>query len=85
MAVTTRAKSKTPEGSISDIVELRISVHEGYTHVLAVIRSRSRPGLLHTAQAYVTPQGVYKVSCDCEGFTFRKKCWHTELLKKLVQ
>ena len=84
MAVTTRAKT-SPEGSISDIAELRISVHEGYTHIVALVRSRSRPGLLHTAQAYVTPKGVYKVSCDCEGFTFRKKCWHTELLKKIVQ
>jgi len=28
---------------------------------------------------------IVKLSCDCEGFTFRKKCWHLYLLKGLIQ
>lgn len=80
-----KTSSKSYQGSFSDIINMKISVHEGYVHIVSEIRSHSRPGLVHIAQVYVAPgKGVVKYSCDCEGFTFKKKCWHTQLLLSLV-
>ena len=84
MAVTLKAKS-TPKLSFSDLVNLRVSVHEGYTHLYAEFKSQTRAGLVHITQLFVTPNGVAKASCSCEGFTFRKKCKHVEFLKSIAQ
>ena len=54
--------------------------------VSADISSRSRPGVVHYTRIVIDPKTneIVKASCDCEGFTFRKKCWHLYLLKALV-
>jgi hypothetical protein len=28
---------------------------------------------------------VVKASCNCEGFTFKKECWHIKVLKEMVK
>jgi len=54
--------------------------------VSADIPSRSRPSLSHYTRLVIDPETneIIKYSCDCEGFTFRKKCWHLYLLKGLI-
>ncbi len=54
--------------------------------VSADVLSRSRAGLLHYTRIVIIPKTneIVKASCDCEGFTFRKKCWHLYLLKALI-
>ena len=67
----------------SFVKEMHISVHDGYVHIVAVVQSKSRPWMAHVVQAYVSKKGV-KASCDCEGFTFRKKCWHVQWLLSII-
>jgi len=54
--------------------------------VSADIPSKSRKGLTHYTRLVIDPIDftVTNYSCDCEGFTFRGKCWHIETLKKLA-
>ena len=54
--------------------------------VSADVLSRSRAGLLHYTRIVINPKTneIVKASCDCEGFTFRKKCWHLYFLKALI-
>lgn len=68
----------------SFVKEMHISVHDGYVHIIAVVQSKSRPWMEHIVQAYVSKKGVVKASCDCEGFTFRKKCWHVQWLLSII-
>ena len=85
MAVTVQKAKSTPKLSFADLVNLRVSTHEGYTHIVAEFRSQTRAGLVHITQLFVTPSGVTKASCSCEGYTFRKKCKHVEFLKSIAQ
>nr|WP_011229463.1 SWIM zinc finger family protein [Sulfolobus sp. NOB8H2]CAA09151.1 hypothetical protein [Sulfolobus sp. NOB8H2] len=50
------------------------------------IQSKSRANLVHYTRLVLDPitLKVTKASCDCEGFTFRGKCWHIETLKQLL-
>ncbi|WWQ61874.1 hypothetical protein V6M85_14080 (plasmid) [Sulfolobus tengchongensis] len=61
------------------------SLSEGV--VVAVdIESRSRKGLLHYTRVILDPRSkrITNYSCDCEGFTFRRKCWHVEYVKETI-
>ena len=55
--------------------------------ISADIKSRSRAGIIHYTRIIVDPMNnkIIKASCDCEGFTFRKSCWHVQLLEYLVE
>jgi len=67
----------------------RTSVHftlgEGIV-VSADVQSKTRRGLTHYTRIVLDPLNleVVKATCDCEGFTFRGKCWHIETLKQLI-
>ncbi|QXJ30356.1 hypothetical protein [Saccharolobus shibatae] len=55
--------------------------------VIAVdIESKSRKGLLHYTRIVLDPLSlkVEKATCDCEGYSFRRHCWHIETLKQLL-
>ena len=54
--------------------------------VSADIESKSRPNLTHYTRLVIDPitMKVVKSSCDCEGYTFRRHCWHIETLKQLL-
>jgi hypothetical protein len=51
------------------------------------IKSKSRPGISHYSRIIIDPMSnkIIKSSCDCEAFTFRKSCWHLELLEYLAR
>jgi hypothetical protein len=66
-------------------------VHITYTLGQGVIvsadfQSKSRPGITHYARIIIDPIDftVTKASCDCEGFTFKRKCWHIQTLKEIT-
>jgi hypothetical protein len=50
------------------------------------IKSKTRD-IYHYTRLILDPikMTVVKQSCDCEGFTYRKKCWHLETLKVLTK
>ncbi|QGA54557.1 hypothetical protein GFS03_08225 [Sulfolobus sp. E5-1-F] len=54
--------------------------------VSADIESKSRPNLTHYTRLVIDPLTLktVKASCDCEGYTFRRHCWHIETLKQLL-
>ena len=54
--------------------------------VSADIESKSRPGLTHYTRIVLDPLTLktVKATCDCEGYTFKHKCWHIETLKQLL-
>jgi hypothetical protein len=54
--------------------------------VSADIQSKSRPNITHYTRVIINPisMRIYKASCDCEGFTHRRKCWHIEALKQEI-
>ena len=54
--------------------------------VSADIESRSRLGMMHYTRVVLDPLTlkVVKETCSCEGYTFNGRCWHIELLEKLI-
>ncbi|ABP94315.1 MULTISPECIES: hypothetical protein [Metallosphaera] len=54
--------------------------------VSADIESKSRKDVVHYTRIVLDPLSlkVIKTSCDCEGYTFRRHCWHIETLKQLL-
>jgi hypothetical protein len=55
--------------------------------ISADINSKSRPGISHYSRIIIDPMNdkIIKSSCDCEAFSFRKSCWHLELLEYLAK
>ncbi|MCI4408456.1 MAG: hypothetical protein JHC26_05145 [Thermofilum sp.] len=70
----------------SHVEKINITHTSHFIIVSADIRSRSRPWLTHYTRVIIDPisNEIIKYSCDCEGFTFRKKCWHLQLLKEMI-
>ena len=69
----------------------QIQTHITYTLgqgviISADIPSKSRANLIHYTRLVIDPVDlkIKNYSCDCEGFTFRGKCWHIETLKKIA-
>jgi len=52
---------------------------QGREHIL--IESRSRPGQHHSLELVDEGKGFLEEACSCEGFQFRRQCWHTRLLR----
>ncbi|QXJ27136.1 hypothetical protein J5U23_02918 [Saccharolobus shibatae B12] len=54
--------------------------------ISADIQSKSRKDVVHYTRIVLDPLSlkVVKSSCDCEGYTFRRHCWHIETLKQLL-
>jgi len=54
--------------------------------ISADIKSKSRLGMIHYSRIIIDPMNnkILRASCSCEGFTFRKSCWHVELLEYLA-
>nr|WP_054846335.1 hypothetical protein [Sulfuracidifex tepidarius] len=54
--------------------------------ISADIQSKSKANLVHYTRVVLDPltMKVMKSGCDCEGYTFRRHCWHIETLKQSV-
>ncbi|MFP3202853.1 MAG: SWIM zinc finger family protein [Sulfolobus sp.] len=55
--------------------------------VSADIQSKSRPNLTHYARVILNPLTleVTRETCDCEAFTYRRKCWHIKALEEAIK
>jgi hypothetical protein len=54
--------------------------------VSADIPSKSRANITHYTRLVIDPVDfkITKATCDCEGYTFKGKCWHIDTLKGLA-
>jgi hypothetical protein len=54
--------------------------------VSADVPSRSRKNIIHYTRIILDPLDlkIIKETCSCEGYTFRKKCWHLKMLEQLI-
>jgi hypothetical protein len=54
--------------------------------VSADIKSRSRHNLVHYTRVVLDPNTlkITTATCDCEGFTYRRSCWHIKALEQIV-
>lgn len=79
-----KMKTQTPKNYIKKI-NVFYTLGEGVI-ISADIESKSRRNLLHYTRIVLDPLSlnIAKYSCDCEGFTFKRKCWHIETLRELV-
>lgn len=74
MTVTENGWLRVPEGTLlSNLKWLRNRPAEAPPEkILAVIKSSSNPNVSYKIKAYAG-----KITCDCPGYQFRKKCKHT--------
>jgi len=77
--------TQTPSKSYVKRLDIFYVLSEGIV-VTGDVESKSRKGLLHYTRIVLDPLTlkITGASCDCEGFTFRGKCWHIETLKQLA-
>jgi hypothetical protein len=72
------------------MVQTKIDVHVTFNDqgivISADIPSKSRPGLLHYTRIILDPDTLktIKATCDCEGWTYRGKCWHIKVLEQIT-
>ncbi|BAB66361.1 hypothetical protein STK_13100 [Sulfurisphaera tokodaii str. 7] len=55
--------------------------------ISADIQSKSRKDVVHYTRIVLDPLSlkVVRSSCDCEGYTFKHKCWHIKLLEDIAK
>jgi len=86
-ASTSPTKTQVPQYLKSYIKSVNVVPTSLGLIISADIRSKSRPGVTHYTRIVVDPlKGeVVKASCSCEGFTFKKECWHIKVLKEMAK
>ncbi|MEM0252890.1 SWIM zinc finger family protein [Sulfolobus tengchongensis] len=77
--------TQIPSKSMIKRIDVFYTLGEGVI-VSADIESKSRPNLTHYTRLVIDPitMKVIKSSCDCEGYTFKHKCWHIRALEDLT-
>ncbi len=62
------------------LVEVRIKNLENNAVFLHMfVNSKSRPGLVHKVRVIGQNGELRALACDCEGWQYHHKCWHTSL------
>jgi hypothetical protein len=78
--------TQIPSKSMIKRIDVFYVLSEGII-VSADIQSKSRKDLTHYTRLVLDPltMKITKASCDCEGYTFRRNCWHLKTLEQMIK